>query len=30
MMPITASTPMKGAHVAAASGRIGMAMRMKP
>ena len=30
MMPITASRPMHGAHVSAASGRIGRAMRMKP
>src|SRR2546421_5616800 len=30
MMPITASTPMYGAHRTAASGRIGMAMRIKP
>ena len=30
MMPITASTPIHGAHLTAACGRIGMAMRTKP
>ena len=30
MMPMTASRPIHGAHSLAASGRIGMAMRMKP
>ena len=30
MMPITASRPIHGAHETAASGRIGMATRMKP
>ena len=30
MMPMTASTPMHGAHFTAACGRIGMAMRTKP
>ncbi len=30
MMPIAASTPMIGAHQRAPTGRIGMAMRMKP
>ena len=30
MMPITASSPIQGAQSAAASGRIGMAMRTKP
>ena len=30
MMPITASTPMRGATFTAAAGRIGIAMRTKP
>ena len=30
MMPITASNPSQGAHDLAASGRIGMAIRMNP
>ena len=30
MMPITARRPIHGAHLTAAVGRIGMAMRMKP
>src|SRR5581483_7038488 len=30
MMPMTASPPIHGAHDLAASGRMGMAMRMKP
>ena len=30
MMPITASSPIQGAHVCAASGRMGSAMRMNP
>ena len=29
-MPMTASSPIHGAQSTAASGRIGMAMRMKP